>query len=306
MKKKKRRIKKIYKILFWLIILVGICLFIYPKLKGVVIIEEKVLPVIIYEKNITVHKGEEINLLENVVAKDYSGKEVSVTINGVYNLNEVGVYNLEYVAKDNENNVTKEKFTLKVEEPIDNRKKTSKGFVIEDKNGVTYIDGYLVVNKTYSVPSDFGNGLTDESKDAFNKLKAAASLDGLNIYIASGYRSFSRQTTLYNNYVERDGKVAADTYSARPGHSEHQTGLAMDLNTVSDAFIGTPEAIWLNNNSYKYGFILRYPKDKSDETGFKYEAWHFRYVGEELAKKLYNNGDWITMEDYFGITSVYE
>ena len=81
--------------------------------------------------------------------------------------------------------------------------------------------------------------------------------------------------------------------------------MAIDLNTINDTFHNTPEAKWLANNCYKYGFILRYPKGKTDETGYKYESWHFRYVGVDLASKLYNNGDWITLESYFGITSKY-
>ena len=137
-------------------------------------------------------------------------------------------------------------------------------------------------------------------------MKSAAKEENLDIFISSGYRSYNRQKTLYNNYVSNDGKEEADTYSARPGHSEHQSGLALDVNTVDDSFANTEEAKWLVENCYKYGFILRYPKGKSNETGYKYEPWHFRYVGEDLATKLYNNGNWITMENYFGITSTYK
>ena len=182
---------------------------------------------------------------------------------------------------------------------------TSKGFNGVTKNGVTYIEGILVANKTYSLPSSYGTSLTNETLDAFNKMKKGAKASGLNIYISSGFRSYSRQKTIYNNYVARDGKKSADTYSARPGHSEHQTGLAFDVNTISSAFHNTKEAKWLSDNCYKYGFILRYPKGKENETGYIYESWHFRYVGVELATKLYNNGDWITLESYFGITSKY-
>lgn len=81
--------------------------------------------------------------------------------------------------------------------------------------------------------------------------------------------------------------------------------MAFDVNTINDSFANTEEGKWLNDNCYKYGFILRYPNGKSDETGYQYEPWHFRYVGVELAEKLYNNGNWITVEDYFGITSRY-
>lgn len=182
---------------------------------------------------------------------------------------------------------------------------TSKGYKGEVKNGIVYIEGYLIANKTYPLPKSYGDGITSTAQAAFNKMKEGAKKDGLTLTIASGYRSYSYQNTIYNNYCKRDGKKEADTYSARPGHSEHQSGLAMDLNRVGNSFTGSKEAKWLEKNCYKYGFILRYPQGKTNETGYVYESWHFRYVGEDLAKKLYNGGNWITMEDYFGITSEY-
>ena len=136
-------------------------------------------------------------------------------------------------------------------------------------------------------------------------MKKAASGDGIVLSIASGFRTYNDQMVLYNRYVERDGKDEADTYSARPGHSEHQTGLAFDANYAGSSFDNTPEAKWINDNCYKYGFIVRYPNGKTDKTGFKYESWHLRYVGNELAEKLYNNGSWIYLEEYFNLTSVY-
>lgn len=188
---------------------------------------------------------------------------------------------------------------------------------IENINGVTYIDGILVVNKTYALPSDYrpsNSGdyqycttcLTPETINAFNEMQADAQALGLNLYISSGFRSYSYQENLYNNYVAQDGKEEADTYSARPGHSEHQTGLAFDLNTIDDSFAYTAEGKWVAENCYKYGLILRYPKGKEQETGYQYESWHLRYVGNELAQKLYNNGNWITLEEHFKITSVYQ
>ena len=109
---------------------------------------------------------------------------------------------------------------------------------------------------------------------------------------------------LYNSYVNRDGKAKADTYSARPGHSEHQTGLAMDINNASDAFNNTPEAKWIAANCWKYGFILRYPQGKQNITGYKYESWHVRYLGNDLAKEVYNSG--LTLEEFLCIDSVYK
>ena len=196
---------------------------------------------------------------------------------------------------------------------------SSKGFSIQTINGITYVDGVLIANKTYSLPSDFipqdpevpvtsqrsTTSLDRTLMSAWRTMQADASSQGLNIYIASAYRSYSYQVNLYNSYVARDGKAAADTYSSRPGNSEHQTGLCFDLNSIDDSFGDTAEGRWVNDNCYKYGFCIRFPKSKDAYTGYQYESWHLRYVGKDLAEKLYNNGNWISLEEYFGITSEY-
>lgn len=169
--------------------------------------------------------------------------------------------------------------------------------------GLTYIQGVLVANKSYSLPSDFAPGLDSNCENQFYKLQNAAAQQGLNIWFASGYRSYDYQAQIYNNYVSRDGQAAADTYSARPGYSEHQTGLAIDVNQIDDSFIGTPEAVWLENHCHEYGFILRYPQGKQGITGYKYESWHIRYVGTDMAYAIHNSG--LTLEEYFGIDSYY-
>ena len=287
------------------------------KYKYIVNVVDKEAPKIIFKNELESEIGEEIDLLKDVTVEDNSKENIIPQVEGEYDINKSGDYKLYYIAEDTSGNKAKEEFILHIKEKNvekqvtsnDNQGTTSfttsKGFKGVTKNGVTYIEGYLVVNKTYTLPSSYGNGLTNATTEAFNNMQAAAKADGLNIYISSGFRSYSYQKTLYNNYVNRDGVVAADTYSARAGHSEHQSGLAFDVNTINDSFANTEEGKWLNDNCYKYGFILRYPKGKSDETGYQYEPWHFRYVGVELAEKLYNNGNWITVEDYFGITSRY-
>lgn len=285
-------------------------------------------PSIIFSKELTIEEGQNIDLLKDVKVEDNSQEKITPSVEGNYDINEPGKYQLYYVAKDSSDNEAKEEFTLIVKEKkkessqndsLSNPQETktfttSKGFKGVIKDGITYIDGYLIVNKTYSLPSSYGTSLTSTTKNAFNKMQAAAKLDGINIYIASGFRSYRTQNRLYNNYVARDGKAKADTYSARPGHSEHQSGLAFDICShdldgqdacINSNFDNTDQAKWLAQNAYKYGFILRYPKGRTNETGYKYESWHFRYVGTDLSTKLYNNGDWLTMENYFGITSEY-
>ena len=196
---------------------------------------------------------------------------------------------------------------------------TSKGFQIQEINGATYIDGVLIANKTYALPQDFiptnpdqpvnadrsSTCLDKTLMSAWKIMLKDATAKGLNIYISSGYRSYNYQVNVYNRYVKSDGAAVADTYSSRPGNSEHQTGLCFDLNTIEDSFQYTNEGKWINDNCYKYGFCIRFPKGKDSATGYQYESWHLRYVGVDLATKLYNNGDWLSLEEYFGITSEY-
>ena len=185
------------------------------------------------------------------------------------------------------------------------KKDEEKTYEVVNKDGVYYIEDLLIVNKTYSLPEDYNpGGLTDEYMDAFYQMQAQAELDGIELWIQSGYRSYYTQEAIYNNYVSMDGVERADTYSSRPGHSEHQSGLAADINNPDESFNGTAAAEWLKNNCYKYGFIIRFPEGKEDSTGYIYESWHLRYVGEEWARKITESGK--SLEEYFGITSKYE
>lgn len=168
---------------------------------------------------------------------------------------------------------------------------------------VTYINGILIANKTYPLPKDYNPGTDSTAKNALDAMIAAAAQENIRLWSRSGFRSYSTQMTLYNNYVRRDGKAAADRYSARPGYSEHQTGLAFDLNSLNLSFADTPEGIWLAAHCYEYGFIIRYPKDKEELTGYMYEPWHVRYLGNDVAKAVYESG--LCLEEYLGITSCY-
>ena len=141
--------------------------------------------------------------------------------------------------------------------------------------------------------------LTHNARIAFEEMAKNALKDNIHIVAVSTYRSYEYQEKLYNNYVKNDGFYYAETCSARPGHSEHQTGLAVDISDLTldyDNFENTKEFIWMKNNSYKYGFILRYPKASFHITGFKYEPWHYRYVGIDVATYIHNHN--ITLEEY--------
>ncbi len=176
--------------------------------------------------------------------------------------------------------------------------------IIEEIDGITYVNGILIANKTYPLPESFNpGGLHPDAKAAFEQMKADAAAEWLRLKIVSGYRSYRDQINAYTKFSNRDGKEAADRYSARPGHSEHQTGLAMDINSVKNSFANTPEGIWLAANCTKYGFILRYPEGKEHLTGYMYEPWHIRYVGVETAAIISESG--LCLEEFLNITSVY-
>lgn len=168
---------------------------------------------------------------------------------------------------------------------------------------ITYIDGILIANKTFALPADYNPGVDEEAGNALEGMIAAAREEGIALWVVSGFRSYNTQAAIYANYTARDGAAAADRYSARPGHSEHQTGLAFDLNSLEQTFGATPEGQWLAANCHKYGFIIRYPEEKEDITGYMYEPWHVRYLGEETAQKVYESG--LCLEEYLNITSVY-
>lgn len=245
------------------------------------------------------------------------------------NCNPIGEKQTNPISSPDTSGVINYSDTNDTEEPkhtIDHNTNTSGVNGPKEQNSEVYIDGILVVNKTYSIPREYGpasakgingectdsNCFTTQTWNAWNSLKDAATFDGIHLKIGSGYRSYDYQNQIYMNYVARDGAAAADTYSARPGHSEHQTGLAMDICStdgnvpcITSGFDNSAEAKWLSENCYKYGFIIRYPQGKEDKTGYKYESWHIRYVGTELAKTLYNNGNWVSIEEYFDITSQY-
>ncbi len=176
-------------------------------------------------------------------------------------------------------------------------------------------DTTILVNKYRKLPSNFvpknlvviNAQYTDiellialVANEAFERMANESKKHNLEIKVASAYRSYERQSILYNNYVKRDGIKKADTYSARPGHSEHQTGLAIDITGGDYHFTDfhlSKEFIWVKDNMHKYGFILRFPKNKEDITGYQYESWHIRYVGIDIATYIYENN--ITYDEYY-------
>ncbi|HFR3691947.1 TPA: LD-carboxypeptidase LdcB/DacB [Streptococcus suis] len=172
-------------------------------------------------------------------------------------------------------------------------------------NGQYYsVDGkygpVIIVNKQHGLASTYNPGENSTARNAYQNLRNDMIRQGFNVGKAySGFRSYETQQSLYLNYVQRDGQAAADRYSARPGHSEHQTGLAFDLTDASGALLTNSRAEqWLKDNAHKYGFVVRYLPGKEAVTGYMSEPWHLRYVGKE-AKDIYQSG--LTLEEYYGI-----
>ena len=173
----------------------------------------------------------------------------------------------------------------------------------------------ILVNKYHYLPNDYvpknltaikeeyavcGMKLVDYAKDAFEEMASAAKEEGYTIRAMSSYRSYDYQKNLYNRYVRQDGQQQADTYSARAGYSEHQTGLAVDIDNGKISytdFENTKEFGWMQEHAHEYGFILRYPKSKVDVTGYQYESWHYRYVGKEIAKRIHETN--MTYDEYY-------
>ncbi|WP_419885384.1 M15 family metallopeptidase [Paenibacillus sp. B-A-8] len=185
----------------------------------------------------------------------------------------------------------------------------------------------VMVNKQYGLPDNYKPSdlvypdvrftfkekiekrmMRKEAAEALEKLFAGAEEDGIYLAGVSAYRSKETQTRLFNRYVEKDGEELARTYSAVPGYSEHQTGLAIDVSgsdgkcAAESCFGGTKEAEWLAQHAAEYGYIIRFPEGKQDITGYKYEPWHIRFVGKDIATYIAEKG--ITLEEYYDVVPV--
>lgn len=158
-----------------------------------------------------------------------------------------------------------------------------------------------------NVPYTYDPTLRRDAAKAYIKMRRAAAEKGKNLVAQSAYRSYATQVAVYNGWVNQLGQAGADLQSARPGYSEHQTGLSIDIAsaehgcTISECFADTPEGRWLYDNAWKWGWVLRYPKGKTDITGYRFEPWHYRFVGKALAKEIHNGRRNLTLEEYWGL-----
>lgn len=237
--------------------------------------------------------------------------------------------NPEYFEKEEEQEeeiieeeVQEEKEEVVEQEPEQNQTPNKNVTVVSNPN-----DLHVVVNKQRKLPDGYEppdlvipnvlfysddwekKHMRQEAATALELLFAAAANDGIDLIAVSGYRSYERQTTIYNYNVETQGLEHAQRYSAMPGHSEHQTGLTMDVSgaalassyLLEESFRQTAEGEWLEQHAHEHGFVIRYPKGKEHITGYAYEPWHIRYVGKETAKEIFEKQ--LTLEEFFGFVN---
>lgn len=308
---KRKKIKINYKNLFILLIVLGLIsygvYFTYNKLtNNDTKIEEK-------EENKTIKKltslGYSKNDAEIIISnmKDSDINKIDKKYDNLAEYSKVKYFHIENIdrynkLKEKNNNYSTEEIIMRVNVNVDKPYYTDIK-TVENPENLT-----VLVNKYYALSSEFepndlikvgSQRMRKEAGEAMNKLLKDINNEGIYLQAQSGYRTYELQETLYNRYVNKDGKELADTYSARPGNSEHQTGLVMDVShdgTLEKTFENTKQFTWLSENAYKYGFILRFPKDKVDITGYDYEPWHYRYVGIETATLIHNEN--LTLEEY--------
>ncbi|MEG0423022.1 MAG: M15 family metallopeptidase [Erysipelotrichaceae bacterium] len=225
-------------------------------------------------------------------------KKNAYTIKNEVDVSAEGNYKVSINAIDQHGNSEHKEYTVEIKKE-EVKPVQAASIVTQTNNGnqPTYINGILLVNKNHPIPASFG-GRNATASAALATLRNDASGAGYYMAVPSDYRSYETQSRIYNNYVAQYGQASADTFSARPGTSEHQTGLAFDVGAIDDNFGNTPAGIWLAQNCQKYGFILRYLSGKESITGYKYEPWHIRYVGVDVATAIMSQG--ITLEEYLG------
>ena len=259
---------------------------------------------------IIANKAFKLNNLDNYLklSKELGKYDVKVVdiVNEKYFKEKLGTRYINYYKKNN--SLTSRQIVENVNcnldyeyYKVDNKVDFSKGHLLLVnkfyKLENDYVPSTLVkIDKKYGYERMLDKTVYNAFIDMYNDIEK----EGMALFITSPYRSYNYQQKLYNNYVTTNGQKMADSFSAKPGYSEHQTGFAVDLaskNSMYTRFQNTKEYQWMINNCYKYGFILRYPKDKEKQTGYMFEAWHYRYVGKKVAKYIHDNK--ITYDEYY-------
>ena len=236
----------------------------------------------------------------NNIEKDNTNESINNSNESINNSNEVLLSKLDKEILQYEDMESDYKEIERLENILNNEY-----FILinrENKLAEDYIPSNLKKCEAKFLDYVQDNNLENAAADAVKKMFAEAAKDGISLVGVSGYRSYGVQKELYDTRMKQSGKERTRAYTAEPGASEHQSGLAIDIlcdeySTLDEGFENTDAFRWLNENCYKYGFILRYLKGKEDITGYNYEPWHFRYVGEDVASYIYKNN--LILEDLY-------
>lgn len=299
----KRRKKKInYSIFFYILVIIAVAVFLILFLNN----DEK-------SENKNENTNTNTNVVDKPVVKEKTEEEIK--LEKLNNINEkLDFFKMEnldrYIAyKEKNPDLDDETVVVYVNIGLD------QNFYTNVKDSPYKHTNTVLANKFYFLGKDYepkdlvtinnkyssgGKQMTREAAQAFEKMSQAARDQGYTVRAVSTYRSYNYQAGLYDRYAASDGKEKADTYSARPGYSEHQTGLAVDVDNANKSYTSfgdTKEFTWMKENSYKYGYILRYTKATEFITGYKDEPWHYRYVGVEIATYIHEHP--MTYEEYY-------
>lgn len=246
-----------------------------------------------------------IQEINSLLSNNYSPEDINTIFAKYHNIHNFEINELNrYEEYRTKNNCSLEEAVLKVNIGLDHDFYTNINSIKNSSEYTVLVNKYHTLEKyepqdLKSLSYDSKYQLREKAADAFEELVSKAKLDNLYIRPYSAYRSYERQEIIYNNYVIKDGKEKADTYSARPGHSEHQTGLAVDVWSEGYNYIKENDAKWLKENSYKFGFIVRYTKENQHITGYIEEPWHLRYLGIEIATDVVNKN--LTYDEYYDL-----
>ena len=305
--KKRRRLKKTVLIIpIFIILIILVYFLVMNHLKKINSFDYKFSKLGYTEKEIEIINKLSKKEKEIILEKKYS-KLIPKFIKEDYfifsNLDEYLKYYIEHKSEEKKHIVA----MVNVNANYNNYTHTSKADI--SKGNLILVNKYNYLTKNFKIDDlvdvsiiyKYGEQkVKKEAYEAFKEMHKAAKKENLTLIINSSFRTFEYQEKLWKNYANANGDDYADSYAARAGYSEHQTGLALDIITygaTGETFKNTDEYKWLIKNAHKYGFILRYPEDKEDITGYNYESWHYRYVGIDIAKKIYSLG--ITFDEYY-------
>ena len=306
---KKRKLKKLPIVILTSIIVIIIGIIIAVKyIEKINSIEYKLEKIGYTEKEINTIKELKDNEIEIILNKEYNKLIPKLLKEEYFLFKNLDSY-LEYYKENSKKELKNIVATINVKANYDHYDTDVITKTDTNKNNLLLVNKYNYLDATY-VPAELtnipltyafdNNQTTKEVLSAFKNMWSAAKKQNLTLIVNSSYRDYKSQEEVWNYYDDLRGEEYADSIAARAGYSEHQTGLALDIITygaTKNNFENTDEFKWLEKNAHKYGFILRYPKEKEDITGYAYESWHYRYVGIETATEIYNKK--ITYDEYY-------